>query len=318
MPSVKPLCALSSRLLVVVLLSMLAAASTQAADKRFIKKTLAVAEFENKVTNATVGNGLTEMLTNALVDTHRFVVLERINLWEVMNEQDLASSDRAAVALKSAQLGKVVPAQLLIIGTITEFGEGAKSGGGGISVMGVRLKSGGSTTKIGLIIRIVDTSTGEVLDSVSVEGEAKGKSSSGSACFAGVCTGGNSSSSENYAGAAEVVITKAVNEIVDRSEGIPFQGKLIRVNGNKIYTDTGKRNGAARGDVFTVYQPGEELVDPDTGESLGSDMTAVGSVRLVDVQEKFGRAVMATGGGFAKGQILKPSALANSGWVAPK
>jgi len=182
----------------------------------------------------------------------------------------------------------------------------------------VHLKSGGTTTKIGLIIRIVDTSTGEVLDSVSVEGEAKGKSSSGSACFAGVCTGGSSSSSENYAGAAEVVITKAVKEIVNRSRDIPFQGKLIRVSGNKIYTDTGKRNGAARGDVFTVYEPGEELVDPDTGESLGSDMTAVGSIRLVDVQEKFARAVKETGSGFEKGEILKPSVLADSDWSTPK
>ena len=77
----------------------------------------------------------------------------------------------------------------------------------------------------------------------------------------------------------------------------------------------GERNA---GDTFSVYSPGIELIDPDTGESLGSDMSKVGSIRLVNVQEKFSGAVVETGGGFQQGFIIMPSTAAGSSWNEPK
>jgi hypothetical protein len=43
-------------------------------------------------------------------------------------------------------------------------------------------------------------------------------------------------------------------------------------------------------------------------------MSKVGSIKLVDVQEKFSRAVKVTGGGFQKGHILQPSSGGGSDW----
>tara|TARA_R110001599_G_scaffold353737_1_gene595987 strand:- start:9576 stop:10526 length:951 start_codon:yes stop_codon:yes gene_type:complete len=284
------------------------------AEGLHLKKTIAVSEFESKVANYQGGSGMAEMLTNALTQSGKFVVLERQVINQVLDEQDFAASNRTAAALKSAATGKVIPSQLLIIGTITEYSAGTDNSGGGISILGVRLNTGKSASHIGMIIRIVDSTTGEVIDSVSVEGEATGSNFGGDACIGDVCTGGSTSSSQTIAQASEGVVNDAVREILKRTADIPFKGKLIRTDGNTLYANVGGRNGARPGDAFSVYSPGVELIDPDTGESLGNDMSKLGSIKLVDVKEKFSRAVKVTGSGFAKGHVIRASQAESSDW----
>jgi hypothetical protein len=168
-----------------------------------------------------------------------------------------------------------------------------------------------------VIVRILDSSTGEVLESVSIEHESEsgGQSISGSAY--GVSFGTDSAEMKYWGKITEEVITLAVDEIVERAHNIPLKGKLIRVDGDTIYTNVGDRNGVNPGDTFSVYAPGIELVDPDTGESLGSDMSKVGSIRLVNVQEKFSGAVTETGGSFQQGYIIMPATAGGSSWNEP-
>lgn len=280
-----------------------------------LKKSIAVVDFSSRVSNFEGGAGFVEMLTNALHESDKFVVLDRAALWQVLDEQDFAASDRSATALQTAMTGKVLPAQLLIIGAITEWAEGStNSSGGGFSIGGFRLGGSKASARMGIVVRILDSSTGEVLESVSVEGEGKASSLNSGACYGDTCVGGDSAASETWAEVTEDVIKKAVDEIVDRTRDIPFQGKLIRVDGDTIYANAGARNGTESGDVFSVYSLGQELIDPDTGESLGADMSKVGSIKMVSVQEKFSKAIKVTGGGFRQGQVIKPSSGRGSSW----
>jgi len=41
------------------------------------------------------------------------------------------------------------------------------------------------------------------------------------------------------------------------------------------------------GDQFTVYGVGEQLVDPSTGEVLGSDEEEIGDLKISVVKDKF-------------------------------
>lgn len=285
------------------------------ATAKGLKKSIAVVDFSSRVSNFEGGSGFVEMLTNALLETDQFVVLDRQALWQVLDEQDFAASDRSANALKTAMTGKVLPAQLLVIGAITEYSEDSTdSSGGGISLAGFRLNSNKASARMGAVVRILDSSTAEVLESVSVEGEANFSSADTGVCYGDACVGGSTMSTENWAEVAEDVIRQAVDEIIARTEDVPFEGKLIRVTEGTIYANAGDRNGAQNGDVFSVYSVGEELIDPDTGESLGADMFKVGSIKLVGVSEKFSRAVAVTGSNFQQGQVIKPAIGSGSSW----
>ena len=69
------------------------------------------------------------------------------------------------------------------------------------------------------------------------------------------------------------------------------RGKVIKFSGARIYGNCGKRDGIAVGMTFTVNEEGEKLVDPDTGEELGSERKLIGRVKVIEVQDKFFKAV---------------------------
>jgi len=90
-----------------------------------LKKIVAVSSFENKTTwrgQVDLGDGMADQLTDALMQSGQFTVMERQQLGAVVAEQDLANSGRAQKS-QSAQTGKLVNAQILIKGTVTEFQE---------------------------------------------------------------------------------------------------------------------------------------------------------------------------------------------------
>ncbi len=276
-------------------------------SKARFKKTVAVSRFENK-TNArgqiSLGRGMSDQLADALVNSGNFVVLERQTLGDVLSEQDLARSGRATKS-KSAQTGKVVPSQILIKGTITEFESETSGGGSGISFKGITLGQESTNAHVGLMIRIIDTSTGEVLASERVEGKAE----SGGTKI-GLSKGGYGFETEGFKNtplgkATQIAIDRAVIKIVKQLNALPFEGKIIQVKGETIYTNIGQRNGATPGDVFTVFSTGEEMVDPDTGESLGSEEEKVGTIKITSVKEKFSKASIASGQAFEKGFLVK-------------
>ena len=65
--------------------------------------------------------------------------------------------------------------------------------------------------------------------------------------------------------------------------------------------------GVQVGDVFTVYSAGEELIDPDTGLSLGSEETKMGTISVTGMVSggKAAKAAPKMGSGFKKGDLVR-------------
>jgi curli biogenesis system outer membrane secretion channel CsgG len=145
------------------------------------KARIAVADFETKAAKATgeIGSGLREMLVTALINSSRFSVLERQVLNAVMQEQELASSG-AAQAGGGAQRGKIKTADLIVTAAVTEFepqasgGRAGIGGGGGVAsgILGAAIGGAMNKAHMALDLRIVDTSTSEVLAATRVQGKA--------------------------------------------------------------------------------------------------------------------------------------------------
>jgi len=275
-----------------------------------LKKTIAVSRFENKTGDLTVGEGMADQLADALIQSGKFVVLERQTLEDVIAEQDIAASGRAEVS-QTAKTGKLIPSQILIKGTVTEFEAEQQSGGSGISFSGVSLGSSKVSAHVAVILRIIDTTSGQVLDSVRVEGEARGKGMKIGIQIQGVGLGSEDFKKTPLGEATQIAIDKAVLEIAAKLEKVPFEGKIIKITDADVYTNIGSRNDVKPGAVFDVYSLGEGIIDPDTGENLGAERTKVGAIRIASVEEKFSKAVAESGGNFEKGFILAQAGAAS-------
>jgi len=146
------------------------------------KARLAVADFDVKAAKATgeIGSGLREMLVTALINSNRFSVLERQALEAVMQEQELSISGAAQQGAGGPQRGKIKTAELIITAAVTEFepaasgGAAGIGGGGGVGsgILGGLLGATLNKAHMALDIRIVDTSTSEVLAATRVQGQA--------------------------------------------------------------------------------------------------------------------------------------------------
>jgi len=146
------------------------------------KARIAVADFDVKAAKATgeIGDGLREMLVTALVNSNRFSVVERQALDAVMQEQELSASGAAEQGKGGPQRGKIKTADLVITAAVTEFepqasgGAAGIGGGGGIGsgILGGLLGAALNKAHMALDIRIVDTSTSEVITATRVQGQA--------------------------------------------------------------------------------------------------------------------------------------------------
>jgi curli biogenesis system outer membrane secretion channel CsgG len=141
------------------------------------KPVIAVAEFKNE-TNAGwwsggVGWELSGMLSNELVSTGSFKVVERTQIESVLAEQNMAASGRITPGT-GAQIGKLTGAQYLIAGTVTSFEENTASTGGGISYGGISLGGNKSEAYLAVDLRVINATTGEIDFVRTIEGRSKG------------------------------------------------------------------------------------------------------------------------------------------------
>lgn len=144
------------------------------------KARIAIADFDVKAAKAygEIGSGLREMLVTAMINSNRFRVVERQALNAVMQEQELSVSGAAQPG--GPQRGKIKTADLIITAAVTEFepqasgGRAGIGGGGGIGsgILGGLLGAALNKAHMALDIRIVDTSTSEVLAATRVQGQA--------------------------------------------------------------------------------------------------------------------------------------------------
>jgi curli biogenesis system outer membrane secretion channel CsgG len=272
-----------------------------------LKKTIAVSRFENKSSwrgQWQLDDGMADQLTEALVATGKFVVLERQTLGDVLTEQDLAASGRAAKS-KTAQTGKIIPAQILITGAITEFEEKSAGAGGGVSVGKLKIGGKGGTAHVGLIVRLIDTTTSEVLLSERAEGTAKAGGLGFQTTIENVTFGSSGFKKTPLGKATQQAIDKAVSLITSEMETVPFEGKVIKVQADKIYVNVGEQNGIQPNSRFTVYRLGEAIVDEDTGQVLGSEEENTGVLKIVEVKEKYATATAAGGCKIEKGDVIR-------------
>jgi curli biogenesis system outer membrane secretion channel CsgG len=151
---------------------------------------------KQQMSNDNLGRGVADMLMADLLASTQFRVMERKAVEQVVAEQNLTSSDRAAVAQSVAQKAKLLGAQYLITGAITQMGHEKNQKGGALGRFGGRLGAVAgalATSKdnynIALTARVVDAATGEVVASLTSTGTSEGGRSFGLGGLGGAAGG---------------------------------------------------------------------------------------------------------------------------------
>ena len=144
------------------------------------KARIAVASFECKAAKCygQIGEGIRDMLVDALFKSGRFIVLERgEGLSAIREELNLAESGLVQKN-KAPKKGSLEGADILVVGSIIAFepeAGGLKGGVGGL-LKGVPLiggiTAGMKEAYIAANIRLIDVRTGRVINSTVVEGKA--------------------------------------------------------------------------------------------------------------------------------------------------
>ncbi len=256
-----------------------------------LKQAIGCKEFENQAGwsgNWEIGNNLSIMLESALFDTGRFVIVEREKLTDVIAEQDLAASGRTAKAGKVAQTGLIRSARYIATGAVTTVDEKQSGGNAGISIGGFRVGGGKSDAQVTVIVKLIDTTTGEIVAKESITGKAGnvGLNVGVSAGIVNTDLGGFKKTPLGQA--AQDCINKAAEFIAKKMEQFPFEGSVIKVaNNGQVLINRGSEFGMEAGQELTMTTQGELLTDPDTGEVLGNEEgETIGKVKVAKVTEK--------------------------------
>ncbi len=142
------------------------------------KPRLGVLRFTNETSagwwSASVGRELSDMLASELVSAKAFEVLERKEIDAVIGEQDLGASGRISPATK-AKIGKIKGAKYLVAGTVSSFEDQVKGVGGGVRLGGVSVGGKRDKAYIAIDVKVIDTETGAIVDTRTIEAEAKGQ-----------------------------------------------------------------------------------------------------------------------------------------------
>jgi curli biogenesis system outer membrane secretion channel CsgG len=298
------------------LLALLLAAALAGSAQAPAKKRVAVMNFDYATVSSSVrqlfgsdqdvGKGIADMLVDRLVNDGAYSVIERKELDKVLAEQNFSNSDRADPAT-AAKIARVLGVNVIIIGSITQFGRDDKKtdvGGGALGGVTGRFGVGGlrksqATAVVQITGRMIDTTTAEILASCT----AKGASSRSGTGILGAGGGGGSEGgggmdmkSSNFGAtilgeATTKAVTDLATQLDARATQLPVE--TVSINGmvadaaddGTLVVNVGSRAGLKVGDTLQVKHPGREIRDPETGKVLRRIEQSVGTVTITEVEE---------------------------------
>jgi len=242
-------------------------------------------------------NRIIESLDGQLIDrinvTRKFEVVGRSDLSDVMKEQELGASGNVD-AKTAAQGGKLAGAKYLLVATVDDFQDYFERA--------VFEGTGRSATKrvfrFSIVGKIYD-STGKLLESANFQ--------TGNDAFKQIQQERNYSvNNGQLSDEMMVALSRSMAEqIANHLADVIFPAKVITKRDALVTINRGEGGGVAVGDLFNVFALGEELIDPDTKESLGREEVKVGKVKISEVNPKVSKAEVLEDTGIVAGAVLR-------------
>lgn len=258
---------------------------------------VAIMTFENKTPSKVLGVG--EAATDILRTIVKKSGLEPITLTDSeMREQEKLIQLQQTGAVKTGKKNAAEGFESIdfrISGAVTSYSEVEESS----DILVAQSKT--QVARVQVDYALVDIATGKSMVADSGMGEYRKKSG-------GILGLGSKSTADTglREGALRDAMTKAMTKMVATLNAIPFQGRILDVDGSSIMIRAGSKSNLSSGTVFSVYRAGKDLVDPDTGRVIGKREEQIGEIVLSSHQgANISEAKIKSGSGFKAGDTIR-------------
>jgi len=267
-----------------------------------------------------VGKGISGLLASSLVNDGQYTVVESSAWRKILAEQNLVASDLHNRD-NAVRLGKLLDVDLVLIGDVTHFDK--ESEHSGTTSVGSKLGGfGGKTrtkTSVELTARLVDTHTGEIISFADGLGTAS-QSSGSSVAALGEHTAASTADNLSFESSAfqKTLVGQSTTSAIDdlkknlyrqhsnnavaaAASSEPATGTIVSVDGSQIVLNIGSKAGVKAGDQFNVLRVTREIRDPETGAAIRKLTSAIGVIRVTDVDDASAVGIPVSGADFKTG-----------------
>lgn len=254
-------------------------------------------------------SAIESLLLAALEATGRFIVVDIRSRDEILNEVDFSQTAYVNEEL-ATQVGRQVPAEYIVRGHVVSFGQ-EKKDGGGLGMFGVKVGSHKTSIGVRMQLSCEEVATGAVVGSFtddvtycskgSAFGFDVGALASGLSAFTNDL--GKLGSLQKLAGTGleitersycespvgevlGLVTNRLVEQLCACMEDVAWASVVISTLDDNAVIRGGGDVGLRPGDILAVFKSTGELIDPETGLSLGRISAPIGFLTVTSVQEK--------------------------------
>jgi len=245
----------------------------QSETTRTLKRKVAIARFSNETkygkgfftqydeNNDPLGKQAMDILSTRLVETEKFIMLERSDLNQINKELSLGN-------LESLNVG----ADYLIVGSVSEFGRRNTSD------VGIFSRSKKQTAYAKVNVRLIKVGTGQIV--YSEEGEGEAFTETGTVLGVGDRAGYDSALNDKVISAA---ISSLVNNLIENLLDVPWRSYILSHEEGSFIISGGKSQGIKEGDIFQVFEKGKKVKNPQTNMYIELPGKNVGEIKVISL-----------------------------------
>lgn len=259
--------------------------------------TVAIIKFANKTPSKVLGIG--EAATDILRTQLKASGLEPIDVsQEAMQQQEELIKLQQTGAVKAGKkdaAGGFESIDYRVQGAITAYSEVEE--GSDIVIAQKKIQ----VARVQVDYSLIDVASGKSLLAESGMGEYRKETG-------GVLGFGSRSTADVGLrdGALRDALSKAMTKMIEKLNTQPFTGRILAMEGQTAIIRAGEKSKLAPGSKLGVYRAGQDLIDPETGRSLGKREKQIGEIVLASHQnDRISEAKVSSGTGFQAGDIVR-------------
>jgi curli biogenesis system outer membrane secretion channel CsgG len=230
-----------------------------------------------------------ELVIDELVNSKQYTVVERLNVQALEMEANLFEDVRHVGAQLIFEVAVTSVDQRTSRGL--QFGLGDFGLGDGIDVV---VGTSRTTAKATVVLRVIDTRSGEIISSQRVTGVSTGSGLNlgfaqqkytpnrvdGFNVSFGKIKG--TSVGQAVAKAVKLAVSKTTNKLNNH----PWEARVADVDEDFVYLNAGQNAGLAAGNQLVISRLGKTITDPQTGAVLDVVWIPICEIEVVSVKEK--------------------------------